>query len=137
MDCRVLMRFVGVRDDLSALYDALMEQFPEAELPSEDTGDWYSVDEVMTDEYECRFEEIPETELLAMDGTMVVEGGLPEDTFAEIMERFEHVFGAFKWSSFEVGVECGTSDGWGEFVADTAIDGTDEAYEISEAVLGF
>ncbi|MCQ2090899.1 MAG: hypothetical protein MJY93_11735 [Fibrobacter sp.] len=137
MESRILMRFVGVRDDLSALYDAFMEQFPEAELPHEDSGDWYSVDEIMNDEYECRFEELPETELLAMDGTMVAEDGLPEEFFSELMERFEHVFGAFKWSSFEVGVECGTSDGWGEFNPDYADFGSDEANEISEAVLGF
>ena len=53
------------------------------------------------------------------------------------MERFEHVFGAFKWSSLDVGVGCGTSDGWGEFIPDYADNYSDEANEISEAVLGF
>ncbi|MCQ2097834.1 MAG: hypothetical protein MJY87_07845 [Fibrobacter sp.] len=138
MSYRVLVRFVGVSSQLAELYDAFMEQFPEAELPSEDCGDWYSVDDVMMDEYECRFEELPEGELLAMDGSvMVEEDEFPEDFFSELMERFEKVFGAFKWSSFDVGVGCGTSDGWGEFIADWTDDGSDEANEISEAVLGF
>ncbi|PWJ62101.1 MULTISPECIES: hypothetical protein [unclassified Fibrobacter] len=138
MSYRVLVRFVGVSSQLAELYDAIMEQFPEAELPSEDCGDWYSVDDVMMDEYECRFEELPEGELLAMDGSiMVEEDEFPEDFFGDLMERFEHVFGALKWSSFDVGVGCGTSDGWGEFISDWADDGSDEANEISEAVLGF
>ena len=137
MSCRILMRFVGTTDELSALYDSLMEQYPEMDLPSEDTGDWYSVDDVMMDEYESRFEELPEGELLAMDGSVLVEDELPEDFFTEIMERFEHVFAAFKWSSLDVGVGCGTSDGWGEFNPDYADNYSDEANEISEAVLGF
>ena len=65
MDCRILVRFIGVQQDLEALWDAFMEHFPEAELPSVDSGEWYSVEEYMTDEYECRFEELPESELLA------------------------------------------------------------------------
>ena len=73
MNCRILMRFVGTTDELSAVYDALMEQYPEMDLPSEDSGDWYSVDDVMMDEYECRFEELPEGELLAMDGSVLIE----------------------------------------------------------------
>ena len=72
MNCRILMRFVGTTDELSAVYDALMEQYPEMDLPSEDSGDWYSVDDVMMDEYECRFEELPEGELLAMDGSVLM-----------------------------------------------------------------
>ena len=138
MSLRILVRFVGVSAQLSELYDAIMERFPDAELPSEDCGDWYSVDDVMMDEYECRFEELPEGELLAMDGNLMIEDEeFPEDFFAEVMERFENVFGAFKWSSLDVGIGCGTSDGWGEFIADWADDGSDEANEISEAVLGF
>ena len=31
--------------DLNALWDAFMELFPEAELPSADSGEWYSVDQ--------------------------------------------------------------------------------------------
>ena len=42
MNCRILMRFVGTTDELSAVYDALMEQYPEMDLPSEDSGEWYS-----------------------------------------------------------------------------------------------
>ena len=79
MNCRILMRFVGVSEELAAIYDALMEQYPEMDLPSEDAGEWYSVDDVMMDEYECRFEELPEEELLAMDGSVLVEEELPED----------------------------------------------------------
>ena len=137
MEYRILMRFVGERDDLAELWDAFVVQFPEAELPSEDSGYWYSVDEVMTDEYECRFEELPEEGLLAMDGTLAVEGEFPEDTLSEIMERFERVYGVFKWSSMDVGVGCGVSESWGEFVLDMVDDYSDEANEISEAVLGF
>lgn len=137
MSCRVLVRFVGVSDQLAELYEAFMERFPEAELPSEDCGDWYSVDDVMMDEYECRFEELPEGELLAMDGSIMIEEDMPEDFFSELMERFEKVFAAFKWSSLDVGIGCGTSDGWGEFNPDYADNGSDEANEISEAVLGF
>ena len=137
MESRILMRFVGVRDDLSALYDAFMEQFPEAELPHEDSGEWYSVDEIMNDEYECRFEELPEGELLAMDGCIMVEEDMPEEFFNELMERFERVYGVFKWSSLDVGIGCGTSESWGEFNPDYADDGSDEAFEISEAVIGF
>ena len=137
MNCRILMRFVGTTDELSAVYDALMEQYPEMDLPSEDSGDWYSVDDVMMDEYECRFKELPEGELLAMDGSVLIEDELPEDFFADLMERFERVFAAFKWSSLDVGVGCGVSDGWGEFNPDYADDYSDEANEISEAVLGF
>ena len=137
MDSRVLVRFVGVKEDLSALWDAFIAELPEADLPSEDSGDWYSVDEVMRDDYECRFEELPDTELLAMDGSFMVEDEIPEDFLAELMERFERVYGVFKWSSMEVGAGCGMSEGWGEFVMDTVDDYSDEANEISEAVLGF
>ena len=73
MDCRVLVRFVGVQEDLDALWNEFMERFPDAELPSVDSGEWYDVDEVMTDEYECRFEELPQSELLAVDGSFMVE----------------------------------------------------------------
>ncbi|MBR6378531.1 MAG: hypothetical protein IKS02_01000, partial [Fibrobacter sp.] len=73
MDCRVLVRFIGEEADLALLWQAFMEKFPEAELPGEDSGDWYSVDPIVSDEYECRFEELPETELLAMDGNMLIE----------------------------------------------------------------
>ncbi|MCF0225649.1 MAG: hypothetical protein HUK20_15385 [Fibrobacter sp.] len=137
MDSRILFRFVGICDDLSALYDAFMDYFPEAELPSEDTGEWYSVDEVMTDEYECRFEVLPESALMAMDGSIVVPDGIPEEIFSELAERFEHVYASFKWSSFDIGVGCGVSDGWGEFNPDYMDDYSDEANEISEAVIGF
>lgn len=131
------MRFVGVSEQLSAVYDAIMEQYPEAELPHEDCGEWYSVDDVMMDEYECRFEELPEGELLAMDGCIMVEEDMPEEFFNELMERFERVYGVFKWSSLDVGIGCGTSESWGEFNPDYADDGSDEAFEISEAVIGF
>ncbi len=137
MYCRVLMRFVGVSEQLSAVYDAIMEQYPEAELPSEDCGEWYSVDDVMMDEYECRFEELPEGELLAMDGSIMIEEEMPEEFFSDLMERFERVYGVFKWSSLDVGVGCGTSEAWGEFNPDYADEGSDEANEISEAVIGF
>ena len=137
MESRILMRFVGNSSDLESIWNELMERFPEADLPSADSGDWYGVDDVMMDEYECRFEELPEEELLAMDGSVLVEEELPEDFFDELMERFEHVYGVFKWSSMEVGVGCGTSEGWGEFISDFADDYSDEANEISEAVLGF
>ena len=76
-------------------------------------------------------------ELLAMDGSVLIEDELPEDFFADLMDRFERVYGAFKWSSLDVGVGCGVSDGWGEFNPDYADDYSDEANEISEAVLGF
>lgn len=137
MDCRVLVRFIGVKEDLSALWDSFVEQFPEAELPSEDSGDWYSVDDVFMDEYECRFEELPESELVAMDGCFMVEQEPPEEFLSELMERFERVYGIFKWSTVEAGVGCGASEGWGEFILDTVDDYSDEANEISEAVLGF
>ena len=137
MDCRVLVRFVGVQEDLDALWSEFMEQFPDAELPSVDSGECYSVDEIMTDDYESRFEELPETELLAIDGTFLVEDEPPEDTLTEILERFERVYAVFKWSTMEVGIGCGASEGWGEFNADRVDDGSDEANEISEAVLGF
>jgi hypothetical protein len=128
---------VGVQEDLDALWSEFMEQFPDAELPSVDSGECYSVDEIMTDDYECRFEELPETELLAIDGTFLVEDEPPEDTLTEILERFERVYAVFKWSTMEVGIGCGASEGWGEFNADRVDDGSDEANEISEAVLGF
>lgn len=138
MESRVLVRFVGASEDLAQIWDVFMEKFPEADLPSEDSGDWYSVDEVMMDEYECRFEELPESELLAMDGSFVVtDEDFPEDFLTDLMERFERVFGVFKWSSYDVGVACGTSEGWGEFIPDYVDDNSDEANEISEAVLGF
>lgn len=137
MECRILFRFVGEEADLVALWDAFMEQFPDSELPSADSGEWYSVDEVMMDEYECRFEELPESPLMAMVGNVLVEDEFPEEFFNELMERFERVYGVFKWSSMEVGVDCGTSEGWGEFNPDYADNGSDEANEISEAVLGF
>lgn len=137
MECRILFRFVGEEADLVALWDAFMEQFPDSELTSADSGEWYSVDEVMMDEYECRFEELPESPLMAMDGNVLVEDEFPEEFFNELMERFERVYGVFKWSSMEVGVDCGTSEGWGEFNPDYADNGSDEANEISEAVLGF
>lgn len=137
MEFRILIRFIGSREDLSALWDAFTEQFPEAELPSEDCGDWYSVDDVMMDEYECRFEELPQDELLAMDGSFIVDDEFPEEFLDELMERFERVYGVFKWSSMDVGVGCGTSEGWGEFNPEFFDDGSDEANEISEAVLGF
>ena len=137
MDCRVLVRFVGVQEDLDALWSEFMEHFPDAELPSVDSGECYSVNEIMTEEYESRFEELPETELLALDGTFLVEDEPPEDILTEILERFERVYAVFKWSTMEVGIGCGTSEGWGEFIADFADDYSDEANEISEAVLGF
>ena len=137
MDCRILVRFVGVEADLNALWDAFMEQFPEAELPSADSGEWSSVDEVMQDEYECRFEELPEGPLVAVDGCLLVEEAPPEDILNDLMERFERVYGIFKWSTVEVGYGCGSSEGWGEFNPDYADNGSDEANEISEAVLGF
>lgn len=137
MECRILMRFVGKSSDLESIWNELMERFPEADLPSADSGDWYGVDDVMMDEYECRFEELPEEELLAMDGSVLVEEELPEEFFDELMERFERVYGVFKWSTFDVGVGCGSSEAWGEFTADFADDFSDEANEISEAVLGF
>ena len=34
MNCRILMRFVGVSEELAAIYDALMEQYPEMDMPS-------------------------------------------------------------------------------------------------------
>ncbi len=137
MDCRVLVRFVGVQEDLDALWNEFMEHFPDAELPSLDSGEWYDVDEIMNDEYECRFEELPESDLLAVDGSFMVEDEPPEDVLSEILERFERVYAVFKWSTVEVGFGCGTSEGWGEFNQDRVDDGSDEANEISEAVLGF
>lgn len=137
METRFLMRFIGSRDELAQIWDEVMEHFPEADLPSEDTGEWYTVNDVMTDEYECRFEELPEEELLAMDGSVFVEEDFPEDFFTELMERYERVYGVFKWSSMDVGVGCGETEGWGEFSADFVDDYSDEANEISEAVLGF
>lgn len=137
METRFLMRFIGSRDELAQIWDEVMEYFPEADLPSEDTGEWYTVNDVMTDEYECRFEELPEEELLAMDGSVFVEEDFPEEFFTELMERYERVYGVFKWSSMDVGVGCGETEGWGEFSADFVDDYSDEANEISEAVLGF
>ena len=126
MDCRVLVRFIGEGADLALLWQAFMEKFPEAELPSEDSGDWYSVDPIVSDEYECRFEELPETELLAMDGNMLVEDEPPEDVLDGLLEMFPKVFAVFKWSSVEVGVGCGVSEGWGEFIPDRVDDYSDE-----------
>lgn len=137
MDCRILLRFVGVLEDLDALRSEFMEHFPEAELPSVDSGEWYSVEDFMTDEYECRFEELPESELMAVDGSFVVENEPPEDILTELLEKYERVYAVFKWSTTDVGIGCGTSEGWGEFIEDCADDGSDEANEISEAVLGF
>jgi hypothetical protein len=137
MDCRVLVRFVGVQEDLDALWNEFMKHFPDAELPSVDSGEWYDVDEIMNDEYECRFEELPESDLLAVDGSFMVENEPPEDVLSEILERFERVYAVFKWSTVEVGIGCGSSEGWGEFNQDRVDDGSDEANEISEAVLGF
>jgi hypothetical protein len=131
------MRFIGTRAELAQIWEDVLAQFPEADLPSEDTGDWYTVNDVMTDEYECRFEELPEEELLAMDGSVFVEEDFPEEFFTELMERYERVYGVFKWSSMDVGVGCGETEGWGEFSADFVDDYSDEANEISEAVLGF
>ena len=137
MDCRVLVRFIGEESDLALLWQAFMEKFPEAELPSEDSGEWYSVDPIVSDEYECRFEELPETELLAMDGNMLIEEEPPEEILDGLLEMFPKVFAVFKWSTVEVGVGCGVSEGWGEFIPDRVDDYSDEANEISEAVLGF
>ena len=137
METRFLMRFIGTRAELAQIWEEVLAQFPEADLPSEDTGDWYTVNDVMTDEYECRFEELPEEELLAMDGSVFVEEDFPEEFFTELMERYERVYGVFKWSSMDVGVGCGETEGWGEFSADFVDDYSDEANEISEAVLGF
>jgi hypothetical protein len=100
------MRFIGSRTELAQIWDEIMEQFPEADLPSEDTGDWYTVNDVMVDEYECRFEELPEEELIAMDGSLLVEE-FPEDFLTDLMERYERVYGVFKWASMDVGVGCG------------------------------
>lgn len=136
METRFLMRFIGSRTELAQVWDEIMEQFPEADLPSEDTGDWYTVNDVMVDEYECRFEELPEEELIAMDGSLLVEE-FPEEFLTDLMERYERVYGVFRWSSMDVGVGCGESEGWGEFTADFVDDYSDEANEISEAVLGF
>lgn len=136
METRFLMRFIGSHAELAQIWDEIMEQFPEADLPSEDTGDWYTVNDVMIDEYECRFEELPEEELIAMDGSLLVEE-FPEEFLTDLMERYERVYGVFKWSSMDVGVGCGESEGWGEFTADFVDDYSDEANEISEAVLGF
>jgi hypothetical protein len=136
METRFLMRFIGSRTELAQIWDEIMEQFPEADLPSEDTGDWYTVNDVMVDEYECHFEELPEEELIAMDGSLLVEE-FPEDFLTDLMERYERVYGVFKWASMDVGVGCGESEGWGEFTADFVDDYSDEANEISEAVLGF
>lgn len=137
MAYRMLMRFIGEGNDLASLWDEFICKFPEAELPDADSGEWYSVNDVMTDDYECRFEELPLTELLAMDGSIYIEDEFPEEFMEELMERYERVYGVFKWSSFDVGVGCGSSEAWGEFTADFADDFSDEANEISEAVLGF
>lgn len=137
MDCRILVRFIGVETDLVQLWEAFVDQFPEAELPGAESGEWYSVDEVMMDEYECRFEELPEGPLMAVDGCFLVEDELPEEYLNNLMENFERVYGIFKWSTMEIGYGCGTSEGWGEFNPDYADNGSDEANEISEAVLGF
>ena len=32
MDCRILVRFIGVQEDLDALWSAFMEHFPEASV---------------------------------------------------------------------------------------------------------
>ena len=132
MDCRVLVRFIGEGSDLALLWQSFLEKFPEAELPGEDSGEWYSVDEVVSDEYECRFEEIPETELLAMDGNFMVEGEPPEEILDGLLEIFPKVFCVFKWSTVEVGVGCGVSEGWGEFTPDYADTYSDEATEMAE-----
>ena len=137
MAYRMLVRFIGEAQDLASLWDEFVGRFPEAELPEADSGEWYSVTDVMTDEYECRFEELPETELLAMDGSLYIEEDFPDEFMEELMERYERVYGVFKWSTFDVGVGCGSSEAWGEFTADFADDFSDEANEISEAVLGF
>lgn len=137
MECRILMRFIGSHADLESVWNEILERFPEADLPNADSGDWYYVNDVMVDEYECRFEELPEEELLAMDGGLFVEEDFPEEFLTELMERNERVYGVFKWSSMEVGVGCGASEAWGEFTADFVDDYSDEANEISEAVLGF
>ena len=137
MAYRMLMRFIGEAQDLASLWDEFVGRFPEAELPEADSGEWYSVTDVMTDEYECRFEELPETELLAMDGSLYIEEDFPDEFMEELMDRYERVYGVFKWSTFDVGVGCGSSEAWGEFTADFADDFSDEANEISEAVLGF
>ena len=137
MAYRMLMRFIGEAQDLASLWDEFVGRFPEAELPEADSGEWYSVTDVMTDEYECRFEELPETELLAMDGSLYIEEEFPDEFMEELMERYERVYGVFKWSTFDVGVGCGSSEAWGEFTADFVDDFSDEANEISEAVLGF
>ena len=133
----MLMRFIGEYDDLASLWDEFVCKFPDAELPDSDSGEWYSVTDVMTDEYECRFEELPETELLAMDGSIYTEEDFPDEFMEELMERFERVYGVFKWSSMDVGVGCGESEAWGEFTAGFADDYSGDANEISEAVLGF
>lgn len=137
MSFRILMRFVGIREDLDSLWNEFTERFPDAELPSADSGEWYDVDDVMTDEYECRFEELPESGLAAMDGSLFVDEDFPEEFLNELTERYERVFSVFKWSTMDVGVGCGTSEGWGEFNPDYADEASDEANEISEAVLGF
>ena len=72
-----------------------------------------------------------------MDGSIYTEEDFPDEFMEELMERFERVYGVFKWSSMDVGVGCGESEAWGEFTADFADDYSDEANEISEAVLGF
>ena len=54
MDCRILLRFVGIQEDLDALWSEFMELFPEAELPSVDSGEWYSVEDYMTDEFDWK-----------------------------------------------------------------------------------
>ena len=138
MAYRMLMRFIGEAQDLASLWDEFVGRFPEAELPDR-IGPGYRciITDVMTDEYECRFEELPETELLAMDGSLYIEEDFPDEFMEELMERYECVYGVFKWSTFDVGVGCGSSEAWGEFTADFADDFSDEANEISEAVLGF
>lgn len=136
MESRILARFIGDADELEKVWDAILTEFPEAELPSRDSGEWFPANEMILDEYECRFEELPERELEAMEGSFIVEE-IPEDFFCELLQRFERVYAVFKWSSMEVGVGCGESEAWGDFSLNYADDYSDEAYEISESVLGF
>ncbi len=106
------MRFVGETDQLAGVYDEIMENFPDAELPSEDCGEWYSVDDVMMDEYECRFEELPESALLAMDGSIFIEDELPEDFFAALMPYL-----ADSATIFFAGIGCSSSvKSWRVFI---------------------
>lgn len=137
MVSRVLVRFIGDVDDLDKIWDAVLAEYPEAELPSRDSGEWYDANEMILDEYECRFEELPERELMAMEGSFIVEDEIPADFFSELLQQYERVYAVFKWSSMDVGVGCGKSEAWGDFTLDYADDYSDEANEISESVLGF